>query len=113
MRMLKITCVGVCTGLFVASTYLALRSLPYLVSNTQYATNFDESKWKKIEIGQTKSDVVAAIGTPLLVRHETNTSSEWWHFTRQAEPTANYYFRALLFSKDGKVTKKESSYYSD
>lgn len=74
--------------------------------DTQYASRYSEAAFLGLQLGETKSHVVAAIGEPL---EKTSTSNrELWHYSKQGgNPRANYYIRIVVFSPDGTLAGKK------
>ena len=81
--------------------------------HTRYARNYSEAKFRKIHEGQTKTDVLEALGEPLTKEVYTNTIiEEIWRYT-EGPPDANYWSRGVIFGTNQVVREVHRNYYVD
>lgn len=78
---------------------------------TQFAPNYSEDHFFEIRRGMSKDDVTALLGEPLEKNMiDGGSYVEVWRYTHAPQKT-NYWFRLVLFDKDGKVTATEAKYF--
>lgn len=116
-------------------------SLSLLLEDTEYSSSFSESKFSLVRPGMRKEAVLKLLGNPIRIttssRDKVATLSDYkdgnWEtrhidlppdngalidsetlfYSRQGSPTANWYIRAITFSKDGVVTEVTKLLYID
>ena len=86
----------------------AVFAFPLLMKDTEYAPGYSESAFREIRIGDSRAEVVSALGPPL----KTATAEPWesWLYCDATHP--GYYenggvggtFTEFTFDQDGKVT---------
>jgi hypothetical protein len=116
-------------------------SLSLLLENTDYSETFSESKFSKIAPGMNKAEILALVGEPIRITtswkgrivalrdyrkgawsvryidlpssYGTRIDAETYFYSRQASPTANWYIRAVTFSRNGTVIEVTRAFYID
>jgi outer membrane protein assembly factor BamE (lipoprotein component of BamABCDE complex) len=78
---------------------------------TTFSPGYSAAAFDRVRIGATQSEVIALLGEPL-VKHASGNphDQEVWRYTT-APFKENYWFRIIVFDKNGVVIKKEAKYF--
>lgn len=79
---------------------------------TVYSRNYSEKAFEKVQPGMSRKEVLSLLGTPLRVDRFDDPPEEVWRYTL-APSDRNYFFRIIVFSRDGFVERKEAKYFVD
>ena len=82
-----------------------------LITDTEYAKGYTNSRFRQISVGDTKEKVLALLGEPLIKVPQRPRSNERWMYSRSPSST-HYLYRELRFS-DGVVVEKRHYFYVD
>jgi hypothetical protein len=78
---------------------------------TVWATQFEESKFSKIRIGMSASEMVKLIGNPL--RKDCGKEDCFWIYTWQDTETADFDQRWVIVDLSERVTEIRKSFFID
>lgn len=116
-------------------------SFSLLFEDTEYSSSYAESKFSLVRPGMKREAVLKLLGDPIRITtssrgkvvtfsdyqdgnwvtrsidlppgNEALIDSETLFYSRQGSPTADWYIRAITFSKEGMVTEITKSLYID
>lgn len=87
-----------------------------LKNDTQYASGYDENKFRRIRTGFTKDLVLQLIGEPLNKRvynpgDEEKLEEYWWY--SKSPSSTHFHHRFIVFSNKGVVKRLGHEFYVD
>jgi len=87
--------------------------LPSVMSDgTQYASGFDESRFRELQRGASMGEVKRALGEPLLQKTFADGETVFY-YTRQQDERDNYRLRNVVFDRSGRVVRRVAEFYID
>ena len=82
--------------------------------DTVYSSRFSESAFRRLHAGESRAEVLHALGAPLARETYANDGSEYWYYSRHGLKHKNYWNKIVVFQvKTGAVKKTISEFYSD
>lgn len=79
---------------------------------TEYATGFDERRWKLVRAGMAETDVVGLLGPPLERFADDSGSSQTLFYSRGAADGSHWH-RSVTLDRSGRVVRVTGLFYYD
>ncbi len=80
--------------------------------DTEYASGYSEEVFRSLDYGLGRAAVGQLLGPPLLT-NEYAGGKVYWYYSRHGSRSDNYFVRILVFSEEGNLVAKRSSFYLD